>query len=598
MRKRPRLYICMILLAAFLLCACGKENKTENSGTPAPIGTTSPTVTPTPTPTPTPTQTPTSTPTPTPTVSLGELVTKNRELHETLNLKTEISSLGTGPDYEKDKKAAEYGIKFLYDFTTTGKVYVNRDIAYRDNKLFVVLSVSGIRNEEAGEKINKRLKDVIMTISDPSFLPDAPGFLLLVKEKGLPVFSWEHEYTSYQGILSVQITGEWSLGGKKTVETFCLNFDMGTGEELSLSDLFPEGFDYIGYLNRFGLYSYGFWYKERNDGTIWELVEDYDPLKEYDGGRKAIDLKGDEAFKLDRWSGLVSVKSDDKWIELWQIPNIPRKGGEKAEYTVSSLDELYLGEFLGFNPFSFEGAYKTIGSFTICPNGVDDVSVTVCIGNRYDDSALTGSWNKYFTKEKILSYAEQWTSQWDGSSLIYNDIYLLLSSIYVYPKEYFSPLWYVYGKASNDQYYEVVGLSGLKLLNGIYIRDGKVLSLDEMFDIPFEEVLADLIASMRSAEGEYIATGEDAVKAAKALRPYVVEVTETDLHQWLFRWETGGQLRRGCPFGKESETLTDLKEMLPDELWKMLTDPDYKVDVSDPFVILKHMKMYEGCPFD
>ena len=128
-----------------------------------------------------------------------------------------------------------------------------------------------------------------------------------------------------------------------------------------------------------------------------------------------------------------------------------------------------------------------------------------------------------------------------------------------------------------------------------------------MFDVPFEEVLAELVAGMQIG-GSRIAAEEDAAVIAKALRPYFVSYKPTwfflfdgswDWNDWVFLWKKEGEIRRGKPSKSEADALTDLKEKIPTRLWNDLTSVDYShIQLYDPYIILKHLKMYEGYPFD
>ena len=140
------------------------------------------------------------------------------------------------------------------------------------------------------EKINNRITTVVEGMADLSFYPEVEGLVSLLQERGLPRNDvTEFEFYNENGILSVVVNRTWSwydwketdeyseedydyiksqwpdgdyrytfselfYGGQDSsytivqyeiYESVGLTFDLTTGEELRLSDLFPAGEDYL-----------------------------------------------------------------------------------------------------------------------------------------------------------------------------------------------------------------------------------------------------------------------------------------------------------------------------------------------------------------
>ncbi|MBO7402458.1 MAG: hypothetical protein J6U10_05655 [Lachnospiraceae bacterium] len=591
-----------ILTAAVLLALCcsfatactkdpGKIN--EISGTPGETVTSTPTFAVTDTPTPTVTLTPTSTPTPTPTLapplSIADMVVRSRELHEAVRPKTVANPLGTAPEYSAwENNAAKYGL------TRERVVSIIED----DKSSYTCFCVAKIKNETVAEKINQRLKEVCMDMSDPAYLPDSPGYVLLFRDNGPSKLELSCECNEYQGILSVRINGYWTWEwnkpyGARTLpeqfETVCLNFDLRTGEELSLSDLFPEGFDYLGYLNKEleEISKYDYWYSES-----W-YNDDYDPSKEYDGGKLPLQLKGDEQFFLP-YSGEIQFFIEGKEAGYISLPFTPPDRGRGEKLCTEEYSHLwYLGSLS-----TFSGA--RIGEFRISSKGSKNPSVTVYADEQpLATASIPDSFiSEYLSNEKILSYAKQLTDQWTGNSLPYDEIQLYCNYVTLWPNDYYCIQWQVEGWLG--------GSLRTQLDVYTYAHEGKILSLDEIFDIPFENLLAELISSLRKDESKF-AEGEAAEEVAKALRPYFVGLVceplnlklydEWSWHNCLYQWMDGGYIKNEGPSGNE---IKGLNPSIPAELRNDLTNNffDSAFRCSDPYVIIRHLKMYKGLPVD
>ncbi len=452
-------------------------------------------------------------------------------------------------------------------------------------------------------------------MATPDYLPDVPGVMMLVKEKGLPelayIYASESDGDVYvmQGVFYVKIRAKWTWDKDKTKwareyveESINLCFDLWTGEELSLSDFFPEGYDYLGYLNK------SFEERIRNDfeymalygpaSSSWGSI--YDETIEYDGGKLPVLLKGDEQFGFE-FGGLCiwDANNEEHESELpFFLPS--RSHGEKiceeSGYEVGNLGYAVFNNF----DLDYQGPLPVglAGNFDMTTEGGWTGTVTVYAGELRAGATISDSvLDKDFSEAKILEYAKKLTEQWKASAVLYSDLNLFCMDVTLCPRGYYIIDWDVYSGPIRVSY-----LSGQ-----VAYYKGKPLSLDEMFDVPFEEVLAELVAGMRIG-GSRITAEEDAAEIAKAFRPYFVSYKPTwfflfngswSWDDWVFLWKKEGEIRRGKPSKSEVAALTDLKEKIPIRLWQDLTSVDYShIQLYDPYIILKHLKMYEGYPFD
>ncbi|MBR7019812.1 MAG: hypothetical protein IKI15_02000 [Lachnospiraceae bacterium] len=307
---------------------------------------------------------------------------KNKALHEAAMPERKANPLGTGPELtEQDWWDITYGEEPIYD-----PVYDEKEGKAGGVNPYSIVQITSSRNEEVTKKINECLENTARTLADPGYLPDVAGILNIVKEKGFPrteVYS-DCDYVCRE-ILSVRIICKWTWWaedrsfpdwnsfyydwkGREEVlvgpgieldyevlqeinggpilrvyyvvrEVHYLNFDRRTGEVLSLSDMFPKGFDYLEYVNREAK-------KETNrylmadDDVFWMAKEEvfgfsddeyrktgevrgaygggYDEsLYEYDGGLLPVQLTGDEEFGLIGKAYLNIKDNHGKHISIW-----------------------------------------------------------------------------------------------------------------------------------------------------------------------------------------------------------------------------------------------------------------------------------------
>ena len=259
-------------------------------------------------------------------------VKKSRELHESLFPKGEIAPLGSG----KSKEEANGELYAFGDSTAKRLTEIEQHTdlpltGWTDAEFILSLlepervwkeRYNGMYDDAVLEKINTRIATVVEGMADPSFYPEVEGLVSLLQERGLPRNDvTEYECYNEKGILSVEVNRTWSwydwketdeyseedydyiksqwpdgdyrytfselfYGGQDSsytivqyqiYESVGLTFDLTTGEELRLSDLFPAGEDYLSYLNT---------------QIVAQMGQEYDEGSPFSG------LRGDETFYL------------------------------------------------------------------------------------------------------------------------------------------------------------------------------------------------------------------------------------------------------------------------------------------------------------
>ena len=140
------------------------------------------------------------------------------------------------------------------------------DYAARDNNLEFInsysseagkpLIISGLKDTAVQQKINNAIKTEMERVADPSFVPPGRGVRMYEKQAVKKPTSYYYmvQYANCDNILSVALrySRVYDLGSNRSVQlqyVSPLNFDLATGEQLTLKDLFPDGTDYMQYLN-------------------------------------------------------------------------------------------------------------------------------------------------------------------------------------------------------------------------------------------------------------------------------------------------------------------------------------------------------------
>ena len=545
--------------------------ETKLTETPTPKPTKAPTVTATPTVTPT--KAPTSTPTPTPIKDYmaEEVLNLNRELHEVVYPKREIAKLGTGPAYsEQDLKDMEYGITRNYPITVTDIIFpthtsdsARASSGYSDRG-FKSVHISGLRNQDVQNAINNRIDEVVKTLANPAYIPNVAGVMQIFTERGTPVRYTEAYAHDAYGFLSVSIelTCEWNetrhfpdvhkgvneydadwkyedarhfrwdwdyvydegLWGEseyypgnvtfhfRLCDNAYLVFNLETGEEVMLSDLFPEGEDYLGLLNDEAA--------KQRDYQYWEGGFDfYREDKEYDGGILFSGIKGDEDFLVENSIYLYSEELKDGSISLSlprPVPNIatPQTYNGKCSYSITSL------EYLTGKPIGITGYVPAkAGSFTVQTKEKGNVNITVYLDEvgLFAYSSITGKPEESpyaMSRDVVYRATKEWAERhftpipWyeDANSFI-----LFPSGASVYPNGYVcvhlhvdGPQWdgWLIGGDSAD----------------FWMKDGRYIEESDIFDISYEEILKGIFTSGN------VMSEEQASYCASILSPYITSI--------------------------------------------------------------------------
>lgn len=291
-------------------------------------------------------------------------VKKSRELHESLFPKEEIAPLGSG----KSKEEANGELYAFGDSTAKRLTEIEQHTdlpltGWTDAEFILSLlepervwkeRYNGMYDDAVLEKINNRITTVVEGMADPSFYPEVEGLVSLLQERGLPRNDvTEFEFYNENGILSVVVNRTWSWYDWKETDEYpeedydyinsqwpaedyrysfselitggldCsytivqyqisepvgLTFDLTTGEELRLSDLFPAGEDYLSYLNT---------------QIVAQMGQGYDEGSPFSG------LRGDETFYL-------TVGREDSVVICF--PGILREIGVSVEVPIPRFEE-------------------------------------------------------------------------------------------------------------------------------------------------------------------------------------------------------------------------------------------------------------------
>lgn len=607
----------------------------------------------TPTPTPVINPTPTMIPTPTPITDYtsADILAKNRELHKITNPKREIAALGTGPACsDLDIKDYEYGIRRNYAIQTEDIMFssytseFSRPVQRYDEQGIRSIHISGLKDGTVQNKINKRIDEVVKTLANPSYIPNSPGVIKLFREKGTPKRYTETYATSAFGYLSVESTlrlvweeavhlddtdraGEYAASvwpndgcvhfdynydvlqydgtyvyynaNPGTVkfsfelrETSVLNFNLATGEEIRLSDLFPEGEDYLKLLNEeiSKRLNYEYWNVADFGYGYFDL---YKEEKEYDGGRVIRGLSGEESFAFGNRKNLF-IFSDSFSSGSMEIPfpgPVPSVDSDdlyvgKCQYSVEPIGELY------GKPYGMTGYIPAVaGEFTVQAQGqerktlrvlLDDVGLFAIspINQKPVDSPYALSRDLVYKAVKEWAehrFAEQsWAHDYDVYSVF-------PVNAMVYPNGYISVGLHIDGPNWDGW---LVGGNGTEF----WMKDGHFIEDKDVFlpEDPYETILWKLFRESGFNE-------EQAAYCAGILAPYVVSVRyyyfQVGMSDIQFRFEVGNPEN---PLTKEVQS--KLTGHYPSGTLEWLFDSSsYE---SMPYInIIEYARAYEGYPF-
>ena len=684
------------LLCLLLAAGCAKNDTTPSENESAATGSVTPTVEVTPeataTPIPTSTPTPTETPAPTPTIAYGsaEQMRRNRELHEIVNPKRELSQTGTAPALsEQDQLDVSHGIARMNPLKETESELPTGGAPQQDsgdNSLRSVTTVhfSGLKDKAVCEKINSRIDEIVSAMADPNYLPDVSGIYTIIKERGLPKVRVRVDaYTSNRtnGVQSVQIRGSWfweeegifpdddavyryqeeswpaddgvfesssefdyaddTNTTRKAEFTFYIfqtvgvTFNLATGEEMQLSDFFPEGVDYLGYLNEAiteSLRTNSFWFDDQDyteNGDIHlpftnayqEGLEfsEFQDKNEYDGRSAFTGLTGGESFYLyENKVYFPQLSGHEIYVELPAAVPDPCFGKdifeEAPEWRLASLGSMEMCDM----DYSYAVRGPKMGTVRVPIDGKEQ-KIVVYKGSEeypvwrhsYDEypRTLEEIGGRFYTDEELLEFVKQWfLNEWprvceirskagDDTLAGFAPKSAIVTRIEIFPEGFA----YVHLEVAPNLK-EQDDFAGTRYWAYAWMKDGKYIPGEELFDVSYEELLTELFANLRRSDRSEAMTGAQAAEAAKLLAPYIIspgqEHEPSDEWSWdllTFPWWM-------IYSGEESEVNfpKDLRDHFPEALWNnLLQDWDTHEDLflKDPYLYSRHLRMYEGYSF-
>ena len=128
-----------------------------------------------------------------------------------------------------------------------------------ENRVVGPVKISGLKNKAVEDKINESIAAEYARFSDPDFLPDVTGIQILKNWTKGPAYINTRVAGHIYNILSVECTYSRhysqnydSLGHVRyqfARENSYLNFDLRTGDLISLEDVFVDGTDPVKYVN-------------------------------------------------------------------------------------------------------------------------------------------------------------------------------------------------------------------------------------------------------------------------------------------------------------------------------------------------------------
>ena len=583
-------------------------------------------------------------------------IEKNKELHGRLASANEFSLTGTGKTISSTIiKDREYGVcRNNPDIL---------DLENLDG--IASIHVKGLKDKTVEKKINDRIDDVIEIILDPAFFPDVSGIVPFLKEHGAcekdiytnvnycsnhilsidltVTYRWEkfvteewfkdipdldgdgriddneiYDHILYNGTLPETILGIDVYTGRALknkileqrveyyVEFSCceykpLNFNLETGEELQLSDMFPEGYDYFNDLNsscyeQAVKYNYTF-----SDYYLSESGREtegyfYNPGLEYDGGTVFVGVKPGSDFFIygDNRISLYNKETEyfyyvDLTIPVFNMITFSDIFEMEENKSVSYLENYSYGNW--YNPRYEIEKYDFLGSFDAGTNEENAISIPVYIPLEYDNEIMD-----YLPKDRYPALAYeifQRSTIEPGKDEI---CYMAPNEMYIYPNGYLAIEWII-GAYNENEEYEGAVYSYITQ----WVKDGKDVNPLEFIDIEPEELIKKLLLKIRTWSytlSDIEITDEEADKAAKILAPHLVSFNNSKEFAPVFDFCLDGSMSAN----EHTNTLSvEEKQGLPSEVFICVTDSSYwdyqNWDVMNMNDYYCHLKIYEGYDF-
>lgn len=185
------------------------------------------------------------------------------------------------------------------------------------------VKISGLKDKNVEAKINDKIVNAVNKVEEslqPETIAPFRGVRTKIYENSTLLGSNIFGYTAFNSnhIMCIQIHGSGSYGadgsmyGGETeiylniVET--INIDLNTGDEVALSDLFVDGFDYLSAINDYIVKEIGnqngMDELENNDSSMF-MYNPYQLVAPFDG------ISETQPFLLDRYGLIIMIPLDD-----------------------------------------------------------------------------------------------------------------------------------------------------------------------------------------------------------------------------------------------------------------------------------------------
>ena len=650
-----------------------------------------PVITPTAEPTETPTEIPTEIPTPSPTPKIDygtpEKLAKNRELHSKLKGGLEYSDVGTGKVLTENVLSdIEYGISRDNPEITTAftrdnkKIYglhvcglkdkeVTLKINDRIDEVIDIFSDPEYYTDAAGiipfikehgpgtreigverEYNSNHILSLVITLRTKWEWEDKFEAALITDYDGdgtrgrdeLERYFYNEIRENYRNkpdgirynIYAIDLKGYHPEDDTYrynviayTYEEKGLTFNLETGEELRLSDLFTEGEDYLKFLSDmeyeenvkydFSINGYYEDYREQYDPK--ENTHDYKEYLEYDGGSLYRGIDSDREFYIGYWGDLYLIDNGHyeylRGISLkspvYRMVEFNDIFEEEERVNISSFGsqyfyvygwEYYLDNTSYYEDEDYYQPYKTIAEYNTEGIEGEDVSVKIRKPRSMEDQgSLTISDKDY---EKMLKEYLDVT----GLKFHSGECYITLAEITEYPNGYRHYFWR--GKNKSNTTGKNSGGDNWYIRIDQWVKDGKTVAPEDMIDISMEEMLGILFSKLygkqRDIDYNYIFTDEkldeeELQRTARILSSHVAGFDPDENMRPVFDFEYYAEYDpynedslNYIPHGLISEEESDQLPILVKRRLMGRYDNDFKETYKDYF---KHFKIYEGYEF-
>ncbi len=166
-----------------------------------------------------------------------------------------LAMMAEMPLHGKSVKKIESSNSYLENNINIEDVYVEND---NIDEYSHYIEISGLKDKEVQAKINKKIEDTFYEMGNNLSLPNILGIKIKEKKYAEENAVYKNSVSAYarynyNNVLGVMISKSTAVVRPDTNDYYYsareLNFDLATGEELTLGDCFADGFDYVTFLN-------------------------------------------------------------------------------------------------------------------------------------------------------------------------------------------------------------------------------------------------------------------------------------------------------------------------------------------------------------